>query len=70
MAEWKFKQDDETWEQYSARQTARIMLLQTELNNYRNLIDSLKNVRFWVNRTVDCYERDVEGKESCGEMKE
>ena len=69
MTEWKPKQADESWEHYSRRQTAYIHILRRELDNYRNLIDSLKSVRFWVNETVDCYERDVEGKESCGKVK-
>lgn len=63
MTEWKPKRADESWEHYSRRQTAYIHMLRHELDDYRNLIDSLKNVRFWVNRTVDSYERDVEGKE-------
>lgn len=63
MAEWKFKQDDETWEQYSARQTARIMLLQTELNNYRRLIENLVSVRYVLDSVLNYHENFVEVKE-------
>lgn len=63
MTEWRPKKADESWEHYSRWQKAYIYALRRELDDYRNLIDSLKNVRYWVDRTMDCYERDVEGKE-------
>ena len=67
---WKFKQDDETWEQYSARQTARIMLLENELDNYRMLIEKIrdlqkcaKSVEHWANDVIKSYERAKERDE-------
>ena len=67
---WKFKQDDETWEQYSARQTARIMLLENELEYYRlfvncarELKETIKHVEYWANTVIASYERAKERDE-------
>ena len=64
---WKFKQDDETWEQYSARQTARIMLLENELSEYRRLIENARElkerakfVEYWAGEVIRSYERAKE----------
>ena len=62
MTEWKPKQENETWEQYSARQTARIMLLEREICGYRRLIESLGGVKYALDSVLRYHEEFVEGK--------